>query len=186
MAIVHSKSICYKSLKYQKANKPSIDSILPHFLDGEMLNLALDFAGQLQSNKMKLKWASENRWKAMCAKSTICWVWYHKGLNLSPCFVTIHDYEEFIINEGWQTFILDRLNFCRPCNTKRQCVGGRDIVIFDQKLKGVCTQNIFGSIHQQTECGLTLNYKNPNETTVGQIKKLLDMEQNARDYYNRK
>jgi len=175
------------SLDFQKKNKPKIEDVIPHYLDNKAAKAAIDFASYLQTNKTQLKWASENRWKAVYAKSTFCWVWlYQNGWQVSPCLSTINDYEDFIINEGWQDFILERLNPCHTCNPTRSCINGRNINILKKNLNNACVQHICGGIYLKYEYGVYPQYVNPDKMAIERIEKLLALEKQARDEYSRK
>ncbi|MCL2628714.1 MAG: hypothetical protein FWD44_08495 [Oscillospiraceae bacterium] len=46
----------------QHDTKPSIDSIICHYLDGTTLKNALNFIDYIRASKMKIKWSAVNVW----------------------------------------------------------------------------------------------------------------------------
>ena len=52
--------------------KLKIEDEIPHFLDGETKQSALDFAAYMRANRMPLSWQSTNSWKANHKAQNVC------------------------------------------------------------------------------------------------------------------
>jgi len=161
----------------QKNTKPKIEDVIPYYLEDDIRQAALDFAAYMRASKMPLKWASANRWKALYKGEVICWVELLKQAGcweISPCLKNINEYEEFIINEGWQSNIWDNVAYCRLCNPARECARGKSKTILGKDLKGVCQRTLFNG-------RIKVDFANPDETAINRVKKLLEMERTAKE-----
>jgi len=161
----------------QSKTKPKIEEVISEYLDGNMRETATAFVEHMHVNKMSLRWGSKDRYKALYKKSVICWVDLNQALTpvkwrISPCLTNIAEYEEFVLNEGWQDFILDKLSYCKPCNPDRGCSGGNKLSILGKDFNGICQAIIHHNIR--------INFDDPNEMSTSRIKKLLELEQQAR------
>ena len=178
----------------QKAAKPLVEDLVSQHFDSEMKTLALDFAAHMRENKMKLTWTLTNQWKAVCRGRCVCYVGLEYDKNVSwtitPYLEHIKEYEETIINEGLQNFVLDNMIYCchadkherpknspaikhfglnYPCNLWN-CAPGADIVVCGVEIKNKCRN------------GNRRHYwfKDPDVTELKAVKRLLELEQQAR------
>ena len=169
----------YSPVTKSKA-KPKIEEVISEYLDANIREAAAEFAEYMRANKMPLRWASKNRYKALQKNTAICWVDLNQRA-LSPVkwrigtvLTNIAKYEKFILDEGWQDFILEKIEnaYCKPCNPDRLCVGGNNLSILGKDFNGICQNIIFHKIR--------IDFDDPNEMTVSRIKKLVELEQQAR------
>jgi hypothetical protein len=160
----------------QKAIKPLIEDIIPEYLNGDAKSRALNFAAYMRENKMKPMWGGVvNSWKAVYKSKPICVIQMRKNhwkdkyswvliLNLKH----MNEYEETIMNEDLQYTIWDNLFYCGgchipPCNKK-------NFIILDKEVQGIC-----GGTY------LFVRFGDPDEATINSIKRLLELEQQARE-----
>ena len=60
--------------------KPRIEEVISEYVDANIREAAAEFAEYMRANKMSLRWASKDRYKALQKKTAICWV----DLNTRP------------------------------------------------------------------------------------------------------
>jgi len=173
-----------QSIVYYENSKQRIEDILPKYFGGEMMETVMNFIAFLQQHKMKLKWGVENGWQALYAKSTIVWV--KLGVDkwsITVCLPTINDYQDFILSEGWQDFIWNKLKlrYCWECNPNRSCLGGRSGTLLGKSFERVCAVTFPLRKYYKYGHGVNLVYTNPDDAAIERIKKLLQLEQKARD-----
>jgi len=94
---------------------------------------------------------------------------WKKSWVFTPYLHNMNKYEDLIINENLREFILNGLHYCMPC-PHRFCATER--VVFGNSIKNLCIGDLYG--------GMALWYVNPTETEIGYIKKLLELEKQAR------
>ena len=180
--------------KVQKGNRPKIEEVISYCLDGDLQRSALDFTAWLRENGMpvKLHTSTTRSQRAEYKGVPICYIiiygeedWkslggHHRGdpvyWSVSPVLFNMNKYEEMIKNENLHINFNGIIYWCTHgingdgkgrCDPNKACAGGRDFTIFGSGVKGVCT-------------GLWPAIKNPDETTIKNIKRLLELEQNAR------
>ena len=171
-------------LRVQRELKPKIEDVIPEYLIDDMGKNAINFVTYMQENNMTLRWAGvHNAWKANYKGKPICYVRLADGsapawlssannakLTITPYLNNINEYQEKIINEGWQNLIWDNLYYCKVCGNG--CAPGKDIAILNKDFKGLCN-GIFC-------CRFSVSFVNPDEITVNRIKKMLEWEKQAR------
>ena len=73
-------------------DKPAIDDVICHYLDGEALKEALFIIDNIYSNKMKIKWSSVNVWSVWYKRKHACDITIENGSlkigNVSDIFAT--------------------------------------------------------------------------------------------------
>ena len=171
----------------QKTTKPNIEDVFPHYLDGKTLKNALDFIAYLRETKMKPVWTLHNVWKATSKGGVIYYIRlakserdsrnrkksdatdWGKSWVFTPYLHNINKYEELIVNENLQDFVLSGLQYCMPC-TGKLCPTEK--TVFGKNIKNLCSGDLY--------YGMALWYTNPNETDIGYLKKLLEFEKQAR------
>ena len=175
----------------QKEIKPLIEDIINEYLDGDIKNTALDFVAYIRENNMKPVWALTNSWKISYKSKGIFYIriCMEKKYNaygpigtswvITPYFSHIHEYEESIVNEGLHNIICDNVFHCvhsgrsdssgAGCNPNKSCAGGATKTVFGKELKGLCVSRPL------------IWFYDPDETAIDCIKRLLELEQNARE-----
>jgi len=166
------------TLAVKKAAKPKIEEVISEYVDANIRETAADFAEYMRANKMPLRWASTDRFKALQKKTAICWVDLNQRAlspvkwRVSTVLTNIAQYEKFILDEGWQDFILEKIVHCKPCNPDRLCSGGNKLSILGKDFSGICQNIIFHKI--------MIGFDDPSEEVIRRIKKLVDWERQAR------
>jgi len=167
----------YNTLTKNKS-KPKIEEVISEYDDANIREAVADFAEYMRVNKMPLKWASTNRYKALQNKTAICWVDLNQRAldpvkwRISVVLTNIAKYEEFILNKGWQDFILEKIAYCKPCNPNRLCAGGNKLSILGKNFNGICQNIIFHKV--------MIGFDDPNDEVISRIKKLVEWEKKAR------
>lgn len=168
-------------LEVQRKIKPMIEEVIPEYLDGDIKKTALDFILHLRENKMKPAWAIHNGWKSIYKGKPIYYIrlgkeWVNNSKNVkwvvTPYLNHIKTYEEAIINEGWQNLVWDNLHYCRSCNNG--CAPGASMTVLGKELTGLC----YGTLYSGR---FPVSFVDPGETMVYYIKRLLDIEKQARE-----
>ena len=192
---IENKVIPYK---VQKGNRPKIEEVISCCLDGDLRETALNFAMYMRENKMpfKLNTSSTRSQRADYNGERICqiivydeedWknVWKNirfdnvsgKHWSISLCLTNINKYKEKIINEKLQLVFGDIIYWCKyggqgsgkgPCDPDKSCAGGRDLTIFGDGYNGICMW-------------LWPPVQDPDDKTIKTIKRLLELEKQARD-----
>ena len=181
--------------------KPKLEELIPDYLDGDMKKTALDFIAYMRANKMPPAYRPSLRYKCNYKGSGICTIslprtfgnpnpysdnefaqeWMSQE-NIKNNWVVIPQLDhlswyEDKIDEKMKNIIWDKKNiyFCNGCWASnpnfpepRESCGPRPVkTIFGKEFKGLCGRGFFW-------------FFNPDETTIGCIKKLLELEQMAR------
>jgi len=180
--------------KVAKGNRPKIEEVITYCLDGDMQKAALDFAEWMRENKMPLKIGSSSTRNqgAVYKGEQICTVivygeddWKHVGQRnpgdslywtVTPKLNYMDRYEDAAVSEGLENILWDNVNICQNhsgnkmgCSPDKKCAGGRDLTILGKVFHGV------------TWCYPHSIIKNPDEAAIKAIKKLLELEQEARN-----
>jgi len=164
------------SFRVQKKTNAKIEDVIPHYLDGNMQNSAMNFVAYLQTNKMPLKWDAWNTWKAHSKGKVLCWITLHPFMwVVSPCLTSINDYEEIVINERLQHLVWDNFKRCSPpCRDRGECRGAKNATtILGKEFNDICNE----VYHVNNK---KVDFSNPDETTISSINKLLELENAAR------
>ena len=184
----------HEILLKQRPLKPDMESIIPEYLEGDTKRRALDFIAHLRETKMKPVWTVANGWKATCKGKPIYnaklpsrenggedWIfrtkkpsdkteWVHSWV-MMPYLNHINEYEDIIIDKGWQDIIWDHMCYCQTCSNG--CAPGVAKTIVGKELTGLC---LCGT---HSNC-LRVLFVNPDETTIAVLKELLELERQAR------
>jgi len=176
-------------LSAQKELKPKIEDVLPCYISGEKLDNALSFISYLRANKMKPTWAGiHNAWKSTYKGKAICYIrlfndsWknsshlrdkYGKHSWVITPYIeeNMAIYSETILNEGLQDFIWTNVHHCMRCRVP--CHGKnpphKDVMVLGKEVTGLCH-------------GRPLVWAfDPNKVALDSMKRLLELEQCARD-----
>ena len=169
----NSKQANISIFKYKAAtqSKDQIEDFIPVYITGDMRKTALDFVAYLKESKMKPSWSVTNTWNANCKGKSLCKinlgeeVWANsKSWSIQLRLNHLGEYEDAIINDGLQDIVWNGIKYCSSCTG---CAPGRDVTLFGKECKGLChAPNV-------TVC-------DPDETTVNGIKRLLELEKQAR------
>ena len=158
----------------QKITRPKIDEIIPDVSDAGIRKTVSEFVLFLRENKMSPGWAGANLWNAKSKGKSICGIglgkrnWFCKESNF--WVVTLNhlnhmdEYEDKIIKEGLQEIVWNNIRHCAYCS---RCAPGKNIKICGKELKSVCKDS-------------HLFIHDPDEAMVSGIKKLLELEKQAR------
>jgi len=169
------------SRKEQERLKPKPEDLIPLCLEDDyMKNKALDFVTYLRTtNKTKLVWCTRNGWKISYKGEILCrmgvspkgWAKPIDPPSWSVRFVLVHinEYEKIIMKERLQEFIWDNVAHCGFCRS--ECGGRRNVIILGKEIKDIgCGGNPWG-----------IAIGAPDEAAISNIKKLLELEKQARD-----
>ena len=188
----------------QKHPKPLIEELIPEYLTGKMEEIALDFIAYMRASKMPPAYRPSLRYKCNYKGKDICtisfprawtngngnpyqdnefgqkWMSQDKIKNnwvVIPQLYHLNEYENKIDN-GMKSIIWDIKNmyFCNGCWTSNpNFPGARDIcgprpvrTIFGKEFHGLCGRAFFW-------------FFNPDKPTLDCIKKLLELEKQARN-----
>ena len=172
--------------KVKKGNRPKIEEVISSCLDGDLRSTALDFAAFMRENKMPLKlYTSTTRsQRAIYKGRLICHVivfaendWDKVGnhnlgdpqyWNLSIILDETEKYKEIIESENLSDIQWNEVFYC-GCKDKSHCINpGVDRTALNEKFKNLC-------------CWRGPYVRNPNEANIMKVKRLLKLEQKARD-----
>ena len=174
------------TLAIQRETRPRIEDVIPFVVAADKQKTALNFIVWLRESKMAPAWSGvHNAWDAKCKGKTICKIslkndgWKHNehltahewNVKLYCPNVIKHNYgADNVIIENLQSIIWECL---RKCNHKclggtKPCIGGRSYTIFEKDFTGVCPPSLSPEI------------LDPDEATLYGIKRILELEQQAR------
>ena len=189
-------------LYFQKKNKPRIEDVIPFIVDEAKQHIALNLTAWLRENKMSPAWSGvHNAWDAKCKGKTICKISLVPGGSygsehtkcswlVAPYLENIDKYENTVIEEGLQNFVLDNVIYCAqatdmerprgaqkikhyglpyPCNTWG-CAPGKTIKLLGTEIANKCCNTNRRFIW----------FADPNEVELGAVKRILQLEQTAR------
>ena len=168
----------YLSRKEQVKLKPAPEDVIPILLDGDMQKNALDFVAHLRANGLKISWNSRNGWavshegKALCGMA-VCDAGFsgkREGWWIDVGLTHFSEYEASIMNQGLQVFIRDNLTSCKFCRPRGACSRQRSMAILGKET------DLCG--------GAAVHVCDPNEAAIELIKRLLELEQTARNEEN--
>jgi len=169
-----------KTLDWQREHKPMIEDLMPDHLSGNDLKIAQDFAAYLRENKMKSSWTLNYAWKAISKGKPLYYIrlgWHWKGNGENAKWVVtvylnhMDTYKDEIFNAGLQDVIWADFNECTSCRDR--CSSGTNKTILGKELIGICRSTLgLGR--------LPVNFVNPDEIAIEQIKQLLALEKQAR------
>ena len=187
------------SWKEQKIIKPMIEDVIYECLEGDIKKTALDFSAYLRENKIKPVLSTTNRWKGVYKGTPIYYIglcdrtppyfrfptdeqWIEESKPIwcwivTPCLYHFNQYEESVIDKGWQDFICDNLKKCRFCYPKCGSINGINKKVLGKETNAICHCSLANG-------GICADFINPDEMMVGHIKWLMDLEKNARTQVN--
>jgi len=150
----------------QKKTKPAPEELIPNVkIDDDRQKAALDLVAFLRASKMNPGWYGVDKWKASNKGTGICFLIAEGGsLRIRLDLINMDKYEESVMKAGLHEFVWDQIHHCQNCSG---CAPGRDKTVLGKELKNLCK-------------GSHLIIRNPDETAVNSIKKLLEMEKAAR------
>jgi len=182
-----------KELWAQKNIKPMIEDIMPHYLEGDRLESALEFVAFLRENKMKPVWAITNGWKAVHRGKTLYYIRlplypahfdrpnqsgetsWERSWCVTPFLMNLAKYEHLITDETNKKIIVDNFYGCKPYCKMARCAGRnpeKKITVCDTELMRYCGDGMLKN--------RSLWIVNPTETEIDSIKTFLELEKNAR------
>ena len=175
--------------KMAKGNRPKIEEVIAYCLDGELQENALNFTMWMRENKMPLKlYTSNTRCYRVDYKGwTLCYVFLHhmddngndsfqgkpSYIKITPTLQLFNKYKDIVISENLTTIKWDDDVTAYTCDI---CHGGPnhesvDRTIFNKNFKSICKWR-------------GLKAHNPDAAAFETIKKLLKLDQKARDALN--
>ena len=185
-------------LQVQQKTKPEIDGFITEHLDGGLKANAQEFVAWLRANKMPPRWDGRiNTWRSVCIGKPICTIQIsvfhmtggHRGFfddrpGRPPCWVirprldNRESYIKSIMEEGLQDLVWDNAMHCvysektatpgLGCSPGKPCAPGRDATVLGKTVTNVC-------------CGhFLLQLWNPDDITLKNVKRLLELELKAR------
>jgi len=154
----------------EQKNKLKIeDAILKH-LDGDNKRLALGFVEYLRDNKINLAQGTNNGWKAASKGKALLWVYIGNNWCVSPRLYSIDKHDDSKVDDAMKELVWDNMYGCIPHCTKN-CGSESKITIYGKELTRYCCATL-------DKRGLWV--VNPDEDKIKSIKKLLDVERQAR------
>jgi len=163
----------------QKALRPEVDDVLPYYLEGKMLESALDFIAFLRAEKMKPGWVGvHNAWRSNGKGKPLCYVrlgreWVRDTKNVKWVVVLyldcIDDYINKINIENLQDIVWNDLHYCGDRDCANGCSPGETKTILGKEFSGLCP--IFYN---------RVNFVNPDESAIRNMVSLLRLERDAR------
>jgi len=178
------------TLAVQKATKPKIEDVMPHYLDGDTLKSALDFIAYLRESKTNPSWAVHNKWSASNKGKVLCQIRLpaHQGhfqrpnvsdwkrsWCVSPYLSNLAKYEHLITDDYDKRLVAENLYGCVP-----HCRGIKCSTHNPEIKRTVCGTEISRYCHAGMLGNNTLWIVNPDQAEIASIKKLMKLEKQAR------
>jgi len=181
-----------------RLNKPSAEDVIPDYFVGDMMEDAMRFAVYMREINMpfQIHTTARQTQSAKYKGKTICLLYVYSAadknfvlpsmtgsqtLIIVPYIEHLNIYENTIIKDGLHKLVLDSMYYCvwgenselsgkeRGCNPQKGCAGGKAITRFGKSLADVCMSRTNPFI------------RNPGEKEIEAIKRLLELEKQARD-----
>jgi len=175
--------------KVQKGNRPKIEEVIAYCLDDELQKNAINFTMWMHDNKMPLKLYTSNTrsYRADYKGWTLCFVFLHHTDDISsnihqgePSFIKISPtlqlfdmYKDIVINEKLTDIKWDDDVTAYTCNICRGGCGHKSVdrTILNKNFNFICKWR-------------GLKAHNPDIATFEKLKRLLILDQKARDELN--
>ena len=163
----------------QKALNPEIEDAIPEVLSGDEKRIALGLAEYFRENKMKPSFHLHNTWKGVSKGKIIYSVlfvtqneWFHRNKKwlVRLWLDNISEYADVLENEGLSDFVFSHYHKCVRCSSKVQKNNGRHPK----------TITILGKEVTDFGCWPLLWVYDPDDSDVEKIKRLIQLERNAR------
>lgn len=163
----------------QKTVKPRIEDVIGDLIEGENLQIALEFIDYLRRNKMSIQWASTNSWKVNYKSTVVCYI--KAGTGLHPIhklkegswliyphgdFTSRYGNEKITTNEDLLNTAWANVRYCKKC---RACAPGVTMEIMGRKFDNLCKNP-------------GIDMRNPNAAAIECVKVLLQIRCDAIDY----
>ena len=174
-------------LHVQRKLRPKIEDVIPLMVGDDYQQSALEFVAWLRENKMSPGWGGiHSQWDAKYKGKVICKIlpdnnkkWWSCSLYLA----NIERYEDLILSENLQNFVWDNVIFCvcAPNAPKIKhlatmggtCMNARcaiTVTICGKEFKYKCGNGTFRFY----------NFEDPNEAEIAALKRLIELEKQAR------
>ena len=179
----------------EQKTKPIIEDVINKSLNGDMKHSALGFAAWLRTNKMSPGFAGyANAFNSASKGKTVCKIEFNFNKNgswlVTPYLENIEKYADIILAENLQGFVWDNVIFCIhaskidrpddapkikhyglnwPCDTWN-CAPGKTVTICGKVFENKC-RNSNRRFYW---------FKNPNEAEITAVKRLIELEKQAR------
>ena len=180
------------NLHVQRKLRPKFEDVIPIMVSEDNQQNALDFAVWLRENKMSPGWGGiHNHWNINYKGRVLCKIGANKRNDwwFSLYLANIERYEDIILSENLQNFIWDRVIFCvwasrmeRPADApeiKHVASMGTNC----KRARCAITVTICGKEFQY-KCGngtfRSYGSINPNKAEIAAIKRLIQLEKQAR------
>ena len=170
-----------------------IEDRIPLVLEGEVKKAALDFSAYLRGKKINLKWTGiQNGFsetgqthygQGLCHIELRNAYWENETSGWRVCvpLPNIDKYGETITDEGFKGFIWDNIYICNKtaanaCNGGEKsvyaCHRGMNITVLGKGIEYAC--RLRNGRH------ISIHVYDPNETAMGYIKRLIELEQKCK------
>ena len=160
----------------QKEKNVPVETLIPVLIsDGDMKNTVADLVANLRERKLDVKRGGVSRWVVQQNKQQILsfslgrkanWWCDNDHWYVDLTLLNLHKYEDSIIAIGLQDFVLNNMKHCVNCSLG--CFPGKNTVIFNRELAGICVTKQF------------VFFCDPDMATIVSILKLLDFEMKER------
>ena len=152
--------------------KPTLeDTASVQITSPAMRDAALSLTSWLRANKLTPSHYGINRWKASCKGSGICFIvvgqniWkQHDHWVVRLDLTHIEEYQSQLESQGLREHVWDNLHQCWHCSG---CAPGIDMTILGRDFRDLCKTKI-------------LYFRDPDDTEVEAIEKLIALEKAAR------
>jgi len=174
-------------LHVQRKLRPKIEDVIPLMVGEDKQQNALEFVAWLRENKMSPGWGGiHNTWNVNYKGRVLCKIGSSENKKNWWCYLylaNIERYEDIILSENLQNFVWDNVIFC-------VCAPNAPKIKHLATMGGTCmnarcaiTVTICGKEFQY-KCGngtfRFYNFENPNETEIAALKRLIELEKQAR------
>jgi len=179
----------------KKGNRPKIEDVINHFLNGDLKEAALNFAAFMRVNKMpfKIVTSTPRRQRADFKGYEICNIGVYDNIDpmtgviippgessclaITPNLYNISKYDELAVNEGLNNIPWNVTRYCVfKDNSERTDVNGTC-----SRCRKVTNRTIFGIEYKGLCHHYWPTFFNPDKETVEIIKRLLALEKQARN-----
>ncbi|MCL2286180.1 MAG: hypothetical protein FWC32_07415 [Firmicutes bacterium] len=164
----------------QRRIRPALEEFIVSRLSSEMQQDVLAFLDYCKSKKILCPWRSTNTWTMKVKGKSIGLIWlggdkvdglvnnetsHENRWSVGVSFVELFQYDDFIIKENLQGFMLSKIKDCTDCNPF--CAPGYTKKILGETYRNTCSLSIL-------DANTCINFSNPDAEAIEKVKRIID------------
>ena len=164
----------------QRRSNPKLEDFIAKHLSDEFQQDVLMFLDYCKAKKISYPWSSTNTWTLKAKGKSIGLIWiggdkvdglvnydevYDNRWTVGVGFVELFQYDDFIIKENLQSFMISNIRHCTGCNPF--CAPGYHKKILGKAYRNICSLWIL-------DAKTCINFNNPDAEAIEQVKRIIN------------